>query len=66
VVFQGEDDKVVPRSQSDEIVSSLQKRGVPHEYYLYPGEGHGFRKTETIANFYQTVEKFLQQYVIYT
>jgi dipeptidyl aminopeptidase/acylaminoacyl peptidase len=65
-IFQGEDDKVVPRSQSDEIVSSLQKRGVPHEYHLYPGEGHGFRKTETIAHFYQTLEKFLKQYVIYT
>ena len=65
-IFQGEDDKVVPRSQSDEIVSSLQKRAIPHEYHLYPGEGHGFRKSETITHFYQAVENFLKQYVIYT
>jgi dipeptidyl aminopeptidase/acylaminoacyl peptidase len=64
-VFQGEEDKVVPRSQSDEIVAALQRKGIPHEYHLYPGEGHGFRKAETIEKFYQAVEKFLAQYVIY-
>jgi dipeptidyl aminopeptidase/acylaminoacyl peptidase len=64
-IFQGEDDKVVPRSQSDEIVAALQRNGIPHEYHLYPGEGHGFRKTETVEIFYKAVEKFLRQYVIY-
>lgn len=64
-VFQGEEDVVVPRAQSDELVEALRKRGVPHEYHLYPGEGHGFRKSETIEHFYKTVEKFLRQYVIF-
>lgn len=64
-IFQGEIDVVVPRSQSDKVVASLQRRGVPHEYHLYPGEGHGFRKTETIQAFYQAVDKFLQQHVIF-
>ncbi len=64
-IFQGEEDNVVPRSQSDEIVAALQRNGVPHEYHLYPGEGHGFRKAETIEKFYQAVERFLKQYVIY-
>jgi dipeptidyl aminopeptidase/acylaminoacyl peptidase len=66
LIFQGEDDVVVPRAQSDEIVKTLRARGVPHEYHLYPGEGHGFRKSETILHFYQTVEKFLRQYVIFS
>ncbi len=65
IVFQGEEDVVVPRAQSDEIVASLQRRGIPHEYHLYPGEGHGFRKTGTIEHFYQAVERFLRQYVIF-
>jgi dipeptidyl aminopeptidase/acylaminoacyl peptidase len=65
-IFQGEDDVVVPRLQSDEVVESLQERGVPHIYHVYPGEGHGFRKSETIEHFYTEVEKFLRQYVIYT
>jgi dipeptidyl aminopeptidase/acylaminoacyl peptidase len=64
-IFQGEDDKVVPRNQSDEIVAALCQNNVPHEYHVYPGEGHGFRKTETIEEFYTTLERFLRQAVIF-
>ena len=63
-VFQGEIDPVVPRQQSDEIVASLQKRGTPHVYHVFPDEGHGFRKPETIAKYYEVLEEFLKQYVI--
>jgi len=66
ILFQGEIDNVVPRAQSDEVVESLKRRGVPHEYHLYPGEGHGFRKTENITHMYQAIDKFLRQYVVYT
>ncbi len=65
-IFQGEDDRVVPRNQSDEVVESLRRRGVPHIYHVYAGEGHGFRKAKTLEHFYREVEKFLQQYVILT
>jgi len=65
IVFQGEDDKVVPKSQSDEIVAALRRNGVPHECHVYPGEGHGFRKSETIEKFYTTLERFLKTYVIF-
>ena len=65
IVFQGEDDQVVPKNQSDEIVAALQRNGVPHEYHVYPGEGHGFRKSETIEKFYTTLERFLKTYVIF-
>jgi dipeptidyl aminopeptidase/acylaminoacyl peptidase len=64
-VFQGEVDRVVPKAQAETIVESLRRRGVPHEYHLYPGEGHGWRKAETIDAFYKTVESFLRQYVIF-
>ncbi len=65
IVFQGEDDKVVPRAQSDAIVEALKQNGVPHEYHLYPGEGHGFRKPETLEHFYKAVERFLKEYVLF-
>lgn len=65
IVFQGEDDIVVPRSQSDSIVAALAKRGVPHEYHVYPGEGHGWRKPETIEAYLKATLKFLEQWVIY-
>lgn len=65
IVFQGADDKVVPQNQSDSIVASLKARGIPHEYHVYAGEGHGWRKPETIEHYYNTVMKFLTQYVVY-
>lgn len=65
-VFQGADDKVVPQSQSDSIVEALKANHVPHIYRVYPGEGHGFRKSESIIDFYGTIERFLLQYVIFS
>jgi len=65
-IFQGAEDKVVPRNQSDDVVASLSKRGVPHVYHVYEGEGHGFRKIETIEHYYREVERFLRQYVLLT
>lgn len=65
IVFQGEDDVVVPRNQSDAIVESLKRRGVPHEYHVYAGEGHGWRKPETIEHYYNAVVRFLTQYVLF-
>lgn len=64
-IFQGEDDQVVPRNQSDAIVASLRRRAIPHEYHLYPGEGHGWRKRETIEAFYTALDAFLRTTVIY-
>jgi dipeptidyl aminopeptidase/acylaminoacyl peptidase len=63
-IFQGEEDQVVPRAQAEAIVASLKQREVPHEYYLYAGEGHGWRRAETIIQFYTAVEAFLQRYVL--
>ncbi len=64
-VFQGEIDRVVPREQSDSIVASLKARGVPHEYHVYEGEGHGWRKSETIDAFLKAVEAFLRTHVLF-
>ncbi|MCY3907888.1 MAG: S9 family peptidase [Anaerolineaceae bacterium] len=64
-IFQGDVDQVVPRNQSDAIVASLRARNVPHEYHVYEGEGHGWRRAETIEAFYNSVLRFLQQYVIF-
>ena len=65
IVFQGTDDVVVPQDQSDLVVASLKRRGIPHEYHLYQGEGHGWRKPDTIEAYYSAIERFLLQHVIY-
>lgn len=50
IVFQGLDDRVVPPNQSEAIVAALRGRGVECEYHAYAGEGHGFRRAETIEH----------------
>lgn len=64
-MFQGDEDTVVPRAQSDSIVESLRTRGVPHEYTVYEGEGHGWRRPETIEAYYKAVEAFLRHHVLF-
>jgi dipeptidyl aminopeptidase/acylaminoacyl peptidase len=48
IVFQGLDDKVVPPAQADMLVDALRRKGIPFAYLPFAGEGHGFRKAETI------------------
>lgn len=48
LVLQGEDDKVVPPSQSESIVKAVAEKGLPHAYILFPDEQHGFRQTDNI------------------
>ncbi|HEY3312495.1 MAG TPA: prolyl oligopeptidase family serine peptidase [Anaerolineales bacterium] len=64
-VFQGADDKVVPPIQSEQIVAGLRANNVPHIYKVYAGEGHGFRKTENIIDFYESLDGFLKRYVLF-
>jgi len=45
-------------------VERLRANRVPHVYRLYEGEGHGFRKAETLADYYQTAECFLREQVL--
>ena len=49
IVFQGAEDPVVPPNQSEQIVDALRRRGAPVAYLLFPGEGHGFRRSENIV-----------------
>jgi dipeptidyl aminopeptidase/acylaminoacyl peptidase len=63
-IFHGENDVVVSVKQSQEIVKVLDRRGIPHLYRTYPGEGHGFRKKETIIDYYQKMELFLKKYLL--
>lgn len=48
IFFQGVEDKVVPPQQSERLHETLAKRGVPTAYLPFEGEGHGFRRAETI------------------
>jgi dipeptidyl aminopeptidase/acylaminoacyl peptidase len=50
LILQGSEDRVVPPSQAEAIRDALAAHGVPHAYVLYEGEGHGFRRAETVID----------------
>ncbi|MFC5510650.1 S9 family peptidase [Massilia jejuensis] len=60
IFFQGLDDKVVPPQQSETMVDALRARGVPVAYLALEGEGHGFRKAESVV---RTLEAELAFYL---
>jgi dipeptidyl aminopeptidase/acylaminoacyl peptidase len=53
ILFQGLEDRVVPPSQATAMRDALAARGVPVVYEAFAGEGHGFRKAETIRRVYE-------------
>jgi dipeptidyl aminopeptidase/acylaminoacyl peptidase len=61
ILFQGLDDKVVPPEQSRLIVEKLRARGIEVEYHEFEGEGHGFRKAETIMAVLEAELAFLRR-----
>jgi dipeptidyl aminopeptidase/acylaminoacyl peptidase len=60
IFFQGLDDKVVPPPQSEVMVEALRSGGVPVAYLTLEGEGHGFRKADSIV---RTLEAELYFYL---
>ena len=48
IFFQGDEDKIVPPSQTEKMVDALRRRGVPVGYLLFSGEQHGFRQAGNI------------------
>ncbi len=48
IFFQGTEDKVVPKQQTEKMFIALKDRGIPVAYVAFEGEQHGFRKAETI------------------
>ncbi len=64
-LYQGSEDEVVPPEQAEAIVETLERQGVPHEYQLYEGEGHGWRKDETVEHFFASTLEFLEQWVLF-
>lgn len=59
LLLQGAEDAVVPPTQAQAIRDALAERGVPHAYVLYDGEGHGFRRAETVIHALETELAFL-------
>jgi dipeptidyl aminopeptidase/acylaminoacyl peptidase len=64
LVVQGDKDARVKRDQSDRIVESLKKRGVPVHYLVLADEGHGFSRNESYQAAYEATDRFLDRYIL--
>jgi dipeptidyl aminopeptidase/acylaminoacyl peptidase len=63
MVLQGANDPRVLKVESDEIVASVKKNGVPVEYLVFPDEGHGFLKKENEIKGYKAILNFLDEHL---
>jgi dipeptidyl aminopeptidase/acylaminoacyl peptidase len=48
LLLQGTDDRVVPPDQAEKMAEAARQKGLPVAMIMFEGEGHGFRRAETI------------------
>lgn len=49
LLLQGLDDVICPPAQCERFLARIDGRRVPHAYIAFEGEGHGFRRAETMV-----------------
>ncbi|MGW3170875.1 prolyl oligopeptidase family serine peptidase [Streptomyces sp. NPDC001153] len=49
LLLQGLDDVICPPAQCERFLARIAGRDVPHAYLTFEGEGHGFRRAETMV-----------------
>lgn len=62
LILHGEADGIVPVEEAYQLQKLLEKKGIPCEIKIYPGEGHGF-ESEIWRDAGQRSLEFLQQYL---
>jgi dipeptidyl aminopeptidase/acylaminoacyl peptidase len=61
LLLQGEEDKVVLPEQSQMMYQKLKEKKISVEMIVFTGEGHGFRKAETIEKALEAELRFYKQ-----
>ncbi|MFI1398287.1 S9 family peptidase [Streptomyces sp. NPDC020681] len=49
LLLQGLDDVICPPVQAERFLAQMAGRGIPHAYIAFEGEGHGFRRADTMV-----------------
>jgi dipeptidyl aminopeptidase/acylaminoacyl peptidase len=63
IVLHGANDTNVPVVEAEQVVESLERRGVPVEYVLFADEGHGFRKTKNRITATVSIVRWFERYL---
>jgi dipeptidyl aminopeptidase/acylaminoacyl peptidase len=61
LLLQGLDDKVVLPAQAEMMVDVLARKGIPHAYLPFEGEGHGFRIEANVVRSLEAELSFVAQ-----
>ena len=64
LILQGENDPRVPLSEAEQVVAALRSAGKMHEYYVYKGEGHGFRTRENMIDSVRRAGEWFDRYLL--
>ncbi|UHQ96136.1 S9 family peptidase [Natrinema halophilum] len=63
LIVQGANDPRVPKSEAEQLVSSVEKRDVDYEYLLFEDEGHGVERTENRIEYITRTVEFFSSHV---
>ena len=63
LILHGDRDPRVPPIESAQVAETMRQAGLAHEYIVYPGEGHGFRKREHRIDCYRRMLAWFRQYL---
>ena len=63
LLLAGGHDPRCPKSETQQVVDAIKKRGGTVDYKIYENEGHGFAKVENQIDAYKRVADFLQAHV---
>jgi dipeptidyl aminopeptidase/acylaminoacyl peptidase len=66
LLLQGTEDRVVPPAQAETMAAAARAKGLPVALIMYAGEGHGFRRAETIVSATEAQVYFLSRVFGYT
>ncbi len=64
LILQGADDAVVPPNQAQTMAEAVAAKGLEVELIVFEGEGHGFRRAETVERALQAELAFYQRILV--
>ncbi|CAN5821540.1 S9 family peptidase [soil metagenome] len=66
ILLQGTDDKIVPPDQAVSMADAVRAKGRPVALVMFDGEGHGFRRADSIVGALESTLSFLGQVLGFT
>jgi dipeptidyl aminopeptidase/acylaminoacyl peptidase len=64
LLLAGAHDPQCPKSETEQVVDAIKKRGGTVDYKIYDNEGHGFARVENQIDAYKRVADFLLAHVV--